>query len=274
VPGVVVIVARRYLEETEDFVAHAKESAEQKRDERSSAAEEGVTVKNVNLAEEVAHTEPLWELIENYKLPLIIGSLGTAGIGAFWYVLPFYSMSFIETHDDLKPRVATLGGLLAYLFPTILAPVVGKLVDVWGASRVHTLALLGGCVLAPIPVLYWWTHVAQDKASLSVVIGQCILGLLMSLTTSVYLWVVELFPVHVRVTGVSVAYNIGIGIFGGVGPLISDALNNMISPKSLIDAPAAYTILTGLTSLCAVAASRVLASKGMMKLTHIRESPY
>merc|ERR1711976_547201 len=113
-----------------------------------------------------------------------------------------------------------------------------------------------------------------ERASAAVFIGQCIVGLLISLTTSVYLWVVELFPVSVRGTGVSVAYNIGIGIFGGVGPLISDALNRVISPKSLIDAPAAYTVLTGLVSICAVLASRVLANKGMMKLTHIRASPY
>lgn len=115
---------------------------------------------------------------------------------------------------------------------------------------------------------------AQDDASAAVFVGQCIVGLLISLTTSVYLWVIELFPVHVRGTGVSIAYNVGIGIFGGVGPLVSDALNAVLSPKSLIDAPAAYTVLTGLISLSAIAASRVMASKGMMKLTHIRASPY
>jgi MHS family proline/betaine transporter-like MFS transporter len=270
VPGVFLIFARRYLEETDDFEALVKESVEQKLPD----AESGVKRKDVDLMAGTAPTAPFWELVQNHKLPLIIGSLGIAGIGSLWYVVPMYSMYFIQEYGDVETSTTTLGGLLAYLVPTILAPVIGMLVDAWGASRVHTLALFGGCVLAPIPLFYWWTHVAGDEASVAVFVGQCLVGLLMALTSSVYLWTVELFPVHVRGTGVSVAYNIGIGIFGGVGPLISDALNNMISPKSLIDAPAAYTILTGLTSLCAVAASRVLARKGMMKLTHIRESPY
>merc|ERR1712061_357304 len=108
----------------------------------------------------------------------------------------------------------------------------------------------------------------------SVFIGQAILGFMLALTTSVYLWVVELFPVKVRVSGVSVAYNIGIGVFGGLGPLLSDAGNKLWSPKSPVSAPAGFTLLCGVISLGAVAASYVLAGRGMLKLTHIRDAPY
>merc|ERR1712113_470390 len=96
----------------------------------------------------------------------------------------------------------------------------------------------------------------------------------MGIASGCLLWVVELFPVHVRGTGVSVAYNIGIGIFGGAGPLISDASKGFLPPNGLVSAPAAYTMVTGLISLFAMAAGHVMAKNGMMKLTHIRESPY
>jgi MHS family proline/betaine transporter-like MFS transporter len=279
-PGGVVIFARRYLEETEDFEALVNDVVrERAAKEASAAAEEGrskeAAVDSAAGAEKAAvPAAPFWEVMKNHKLAVIVGSLGTAGIGSMWYVVPVYGVFFLQEYGDIKPNEATLSAMVGFLIPTILAPFVGMLVDRWGAFRTHTLALFFGSVWAPVPLFYWWTHVAQDQATASVFIGQCLVGLLLALTTSVYLWVVELFPVHVRGTGVSVAYNIGIGIFGGVGPLISDALNKVVSPRSVIDAPAAYTIFTGIVSLCAVAASRVLEKKGMMKLTHIRASPY
>jgi len=139
---------------------------------------------------------------------------------------------------------------------------------------VHTLGLVLGCVLTPGPLLYWWTHTPQDFAVPAVYIGQALLGLLLSLTTSVYLFTVELFPARVRSTGVAIAYNMGLGLTGGLGPLISDAGNVVISPKGLVSAPAAVTILAGFVSLIAIASGHVLAHRGMMRLTHIRDSPY
>lgn len=132
---------------------------------------------------------------------------------------------------------------------------------------------LGG-VVVPAPVLYWWAHVPEGQGIASIFVGQALLGLCLALQTSVYLWVVELFPVHVRVTGVSVAYNIGVGICGGMGPLISDAGNKVVDPKGLLSAPAIYTAVFGLVSLCACLGSRLLAKRGVMQVTHIRKSPY
>merc|ERR1712151_1115788 len=100
------------------------------------------------------------------------------------------------------------------------------------------------------------------------------LGLCLALTTSIFLWIVELFPVQVRATGVSAANNIGVGIIGGMGPLISDAGNRAMDPKGLVSAPAAYTTFLGVVSLAACLGSRFLAKKGMMRVTHIREDPY
>merc|ERR1711920_856096 len=180
----------------------------------------------------------------------------------------------IQKYDHLPAKAVTFSEMLGFLIPTVLAMLVGKLVDVWGASKVHALALLLGCVVAPVPLFFWWAYVPQSFAVLAVWIGQGILGLLLALTTSVYLWVVELFPVRVRTTGVSVAYNIGIGIFGGLGPLISDAGNEVISPKSPLSAPAIYMLCTGLLSLLAIIAGQVLSRRGLMRLTHLRAAPY
>merc|ERR1712107_408998 len=196
------------------------------------------------------------ELFANHKLALLAGSLGTAAFGVLSFVPPLYGAQFIQQDVCLPANVVTFSMLMNHAIAALLGPAVGLLIDLWGAGRVYTLAVFLGGVVVPAPVLYWWAHVGEDQAIMSIFIGQALLGLCLALQTSVYLWVVELFPVEVRVTGVSVAYNIGVGICGGLGPLISDAGNKVISPKGLLSAPAIYTIAFGLLSLLACLGSR------------------
>jgi len=264
VPGALLILSRRYLEETPDF----EDLLKQEVDKKAASQLEGGTDKVES------RDGPLTELLKHHKLALLIGSLGTAGTGALWYVPPMYGVQFMQQFDKLPANAVTFSELLGYAIPTALALFVGMLVDAWGACKVYTVALLAGCIVAPAPLLYWWAHVPQALAVPTVLIGQAILGLLLALSSSQYLWVVELFPARVRTTGVSVAYNIGVGVFGGLGPLLSDAGGKLISPRSLVSAPAAFTMLAGFVSLAAIAGSHVLARRGVLRLTHIRASPY
>eukprot|EP00413_Alexandrium_margalefii_P041662 CAMPEP_0204602896 /NCGR_PEP_ID=MMETSP0661-20131031/56938_1 /ASSEMBLY_ACC=CAM_ASM_000606 /TAXON_ID=109239 /ORGANISM="Alexandrium margalefi, Strain AMGDE01CS-322" /LENGTH=484 /DNA_ID=CAMNT_0051613917 /DNA_START=108 /DNA_END=1562 /DNA_ORIENTATION=+ len=270
IPGAAVILGRRFLTETEDFLdlAKAKSSAE------PGALEDGAGGPAAEASSAQDRASPLRELFANHKMALAVGSLGSAGIGALWYVPPVYGVQFIQDYAGLPARSVTLSEVIVYLIPTILSPAVGLLVDAWGAGRVHCLALAFGCVLAPPPLLYWWTHVPPQQAVAVVYLGQAALGLLIALTASVYLWTIELFPVRVRVTGVSVAYNLGIGIFGGIGPLLCDAGNEIIDPRGLLSAPAIYMMAVGLMSLAVVAASRAMSSRGLLRVTHIRQHPY
>jgi MHS family proline/betaine transporter-like MFS transporter len=266
-PGLLLIIGRQSLQETTDFEELVNDIAESK----TKIQMEGGTKGDEYLTKV---RSPFAEVFAEYRLALVVGSFGTAGIGALWYVLPVYGPLFIQRFDGLPVTAITFSQMVAYLIPTILAPFFGVLIDTWGARKIHVLALVAGCVLAPGPLFYWWTHTPPSQAVIAVFAGQCIVGVLQAMTTAVYAWLVELFPVRVRATGVSVAYNIGIGIFGGLGPLISDAGNDMLDPRSLVSVPAGFTIFAGLLSLLAVGASSVLARRSMMKLTHIREVPY
>merc|ERR1711920_980440 len=140
-------------------------------------------------------------------------------------------VQFIEQYNDLPPNATTISYAICYAVSLCLVPAVGKLIDAWGVGKTFMLCAFIGCLLVPSPVFYWWTHVPTAQAVSSLYIGMVLIGLQASLTCSVYLWVVELFPVKVRTTGVSVAYNLGVGIFGGLGPVISDAANDFISPN-------------------------------------------
>jgi len=263
-PGAVVVIGRRWLTESEEFVELKNQGVP------GVELEEG----DSDVAKCKGNSAPLWELLTDYWPQVLVGTLGTAGCGALWYVPPVYGVQFIQTYDGLPPSAVTLSELVVYLIPTVLSPAVGMLVDVYGAGRVYLLAMAAGCVVAPLPLFYWWTHVPASGAVLAVYLGQVILGFLIALTASVYLWAIELFPTRVRVTGVSLAYNLGVGIFGGLGPLISEAGNHALDPRGPVSAPAAYMLAVGMLSVLTVLTSRLLGSRGMLKISHIRASPY
>merc|ERR1712187_108320 len=149
------------------------------------------------------------------------------------------------------------------------APLVGMLVDKWGAGKLYTITLLA-CAAATVPLFYWWAHAELSDAYKALYIGEILVGLVQALTSCVYLWTVELFPVNVRTTGVSLAYNIGVGIFGGLGPLLSSVIENSVDSKGPISAPALFTLACCLLSILVVILSRVLSSRGKVQLTHIR----
>jgi len=265
IPGLAVLMGRRYLKETPDFEELLRVRAET---ELTSQVESGSKSQREAAA-------GIWqELIANHKLALIIGSFGTAGIGATWYVVPTYGVQFIGKYSHLPANATTFSYVICYVMSILLVPAAGKLTDIWGVGKVFALCLLTGCALVPIPIFYWWTHVDASFAVGSLYIGMALIGVQGALTCSVYLWVVELFPLKVRTTGVSIAYNIGVGIFGGFGPVFSDAANEFISPQEFMSAPVAFTLFAGLVSMFAVAASRWLASRGIMQVAHLRASPY
>jgi len=114
---------------------------------------------------------PMVELLRNHKLATVIGSLGVAGIGVLWYVPPIYGVQFIQELEGLPAKAVTFSEMLAYFLPTVLAMFVGMLVDRIGAGRMHMITLVLGCLVAPGPLFYWWTHVARAQAVSAVFVG-------------------------------------------------------------------------------------------------------
>jgi MFS transporter, MHS family, proline/betaine transporter len=61
----------------------------------------------------------------------------------------------------------------------------------------------------------------------------------------------KIFPVATRVSGMSLAYNIGVPIFGGFAPLAAQSLIDLTGSKL---APSYYMMATALVSLLALIA--------------------
>jgi MHS family proline/betaine transporter-like MFS transporter len=80
--------------------------------------------------------------------------------------------------------------------------------------------------------------------------GQLVLCLLLTIPLgAVPALLVELFPVNDRLTGYSLAYNIGLGIAGGTAPMIATWL---ISFTGVDTAPGMYLAAAALVSVAAL----------------------
>jgi len=267
-PGAVLILSRGSLHETDDFEAMLASLVDE--------GKEGVQIEEGsqgNESEAVAQLSPVREVFSKHASALIIGTLGTAGIGAFWYVTPFLGPSLVHKYTGVAANAVTGSEVVACAVPTLLAPFLGILIDRWGVGKLYLVAVLFCAAVTP-PLFSWWAHTNLSEAYLALYIGEFVVGLVQTLTSSVYLWTVELFPVRVRTTGVSLAYNLGVGIFGGLGPLLSVALEPVFDSRGPISAPALFTVCSALLSIVVVATSRLLWSRGIVQLTHLRPVPY
>eukprot|EP00931_Biecheleriopsis_adriatica_P040820 TRINITY_DN2337_c0_g1_i2.p1 TRINITY_DN2337_c0_g1~~TRINITY_DN2337_c0_g1_i2.p1 ORF type:complete len:381 (-),score=54.99 TRINITY_DN2337_c0_g1_i2:212-1354(-) len=266
IPGGMLVLSRRYMKETDDFEELLRTATEV---QAGDTLEHGETNRQGKV-----RLSPLRELVASYKLPVAVGSFSLAAVGAIWYVTPVYGPQFLKQYANLDPAAVTFSDVPAYLIPTLMAPFMGMLIDSVGAGKVFFVGVVAGTLIAPVPLFYWWTHAPQGTAVVALYVGQCIVGILQGLSTAIYLFTVELFPVHVRTTGTSIAYNIGIGVFGGVGPLVSAWAGEAIKPQYPVSAPAAFMLLCGVISVIALGIGFVASRRGLMKLTHIRDTPY
>lgn len=142
------------------------------------------------------------------------------------------------------------GAVLAGLIALVLSPVVGKFADQVGQTRIMMVAAGVGMVIV-VPMVQLIVSVGSVWALLVV---EAILGLLMAAYFApLPSLMTQLFPVQVRTTGMSVAYNIGVTSMGSFAPAILAAWTQ----ASLL-APGFYYMIIGVISLVGLVLARRL----------------
>jgi MHS family proline/betaine transporter-like MFS transporter len=159
------------------------------------------------------------------------------------YVLLFYMPTYSVRTLHLPQSTGFLAGMFGGLMIMCLSPVVGALADRFGRRR-----FLSGAA-ALILVLVWpmFAYINRAPGLASLMVFQGVFGVLIATYTGPILAAfAELFPTKVLSTGLSVAYNFAVTIFGGFAPffitwLIASTGSNM--------APAIYVMIAAAISL-------------------------
>ncbi|MFE2473426.1 MFS transporter [Streptomyces mirabilis] len=189
---------------------------------------------------------PLATLIREYPKRMVLGIGAAVGGSAVYYLALVYSLSYGPTLGIPQPTmltatsVAAAGGILAIVPAARLADRVGR----------RPVMLVGtvGCALWSMPMFGTLSSGNAVLITGSFTIGLVLLALIFC---PIAAFLPELFPTHLRYTGVSVTFIIANTLGGGFGPLVATWLNTQWQ------SPLAIGIYTG--GLCLVGVGCVLA---------------
>ncbi|MBB5709266.1 MFS transporter [Sphingomonas xinjiangensis] len=163
---------------------------------------------------------PIGELLRTQLLPTLAGTIGTVACFALFYIATVFVIGY-GTKDLGYNRETFLGAeMVAILFMAAGILTAGA----WADRTSATAILMRGCLLTvPVAAAMAWMVTADALPMLFVWLAAAlfVMGLVYGPLGA---WLPSLFPARVRYTGVSVTFNIGGIIGGGLTPLIAETL--------------------------------------------------
>ncbi|MFP4889772.1 MFS transporter [Paraburkholderia sp. EG304] len=200
------------------------------------------------LAAETTQT-PLRDTFATQKLRLVI-AMGVVILGT----VSSYLMLFMPTYGvrqlGLAPSVAFAAIAVTGLIQMVFSPVAGHWSDLRGRTRI----MLGAAVLLFVLVYPAFAFLIAHPSFGTLIVWQIVFGLLVSCYFGATPGLLsEIFPVQTRTTGMSLAYNIAVTIFGGFGPFIIAWLISVTGSKA---APSYYMMFAALLSIAALIGAR------------------
>ncbi|MBA3542995.1 MAG: MFS transporter [Chthoniobacterales bacterium] len=160
----------------------------------------------------------------NRRLGLLALFGAVAGHGVVWYAGQFYALFFLQKVAQVE--FATANQILAWslVLTTPFYVVFGALSDHIGRKPV----ILAGCALAAVFFVPVYQGLLHFSSPLNFPMLVALVSFQMLFGTMTYgplaAFLVELFPTRIRYTAMSLPYHLGIGVLGGLTPLIASAL--------------------------------------------------
>ncbi|MGD2141718.1 MAG: MFS transporter [Burkholderiales bacterium] len=184
---------------------------------------------------------PLHEALTQNRRETLLAVIFASGYGIFFYIplvyLPTYATEVGGIDNGVALQINSLG--IAIALPFI--PLFGWLSDHF--IRRRSLLLLGFLGTA---VVSWWLVSLAHVDAKSLIASQIVLAILVAIPLGAApAMLVELFPVADRLTGYSIAYNLGLGVAGGTAPMVATWL---ISVSGSDQAPGAYLAVAAVVS--------------------------
>ncbi|MDV6274441.1 MFS transporter [Rhodococcus erythropolis] len=185
----------------------------------------------------------------------VLTGAAVVGVATISIYLILYMPTFAVKNLGVSASAGYLGGIVAGLVTLITVPLIGHLADRVGPARVMTWAAVAAIVLAwPLFKL-----MVDHPSTLTLVLVVSVLGVIMAFAFGpLPALMSSLFPAEIRTTGMSLSYNLGVTLLGGIAPLV---LTWLISTTGSLDAPSYYYITVAVLSLGGLWSARTLFSQ-------------
>lgn len=191
---------------------------------------------------------PLREVFQWKRAMGIVFFVITLHSSLFYLVLT-YASTFMAKSLGFDSGTTLLYVFLASVLSAVVMPFGGMFTDKYG--RRNFLFVIG---LAATAALYWFFSAASAATPQTFIYPLLTVAVLFGLyASSTYAMMSELLPTRIRSTGIAIAYNIPVAVFGGSAPLIATWL---IARTGDISSPWYFFVGTGVASLIALVVLR------------------
>ncbi|NUU03268.1 MFS transporter [Herbaspirillum robiniae] len=185
---------------------------------------------------------PLKEVIRNFPRE----TTASFSMVILWtvctYVLLFYMPTYSIKVLKLPQSTGFIAGMVGGLCIMVFAPIVGRLAD----RRGRRLFLSGSAFLILVLAYPMFAYINTAPSLASLLLFQLVFGVLIAAYTGPILAAFsELFPAKVLSTGLSVAYNLAVTIFGGFASFF---ITWLIAATGSTMAPAFYVMIAAAIS--------------------------
>jgi MHS family proline/betaine transporter-like MFS transporter len=198
---------------------------------------------------------PLLVVLRDFPAPLI-AAIGTIVCGtAATYLWNSYLPVYVVRALHLPITTPLLGAAICGLFYMVWSPLAGLLCDRFGPYRVFFPALIANGLLAFPLFAFVISAPGPDRLFFVQWVGTLLLGMQAAPIPAL---IASYFPIPVRSTGLAVAYNVSVTLFGGLAPLtMTYAMMVLKTPY----VPALYLSAAAILSLVLVLGFRPLPAR-------------
>jgi MHS family proline/betaine transporter-like MFS transporter len=193
-------------------------------------------------------TSPLLEAFTTNRRETLLALAFSASYGTCYYIAFVYLPEWLSAQGLMSrgTALAINAAMTLIVIPAMpLAAIVG---DKWLPRRTWIALSIALLAVAAWPLHQWM--LASGGSTASVVTAHALTFLLLAVPLgSGPALFVELFPESDRLSGYSVAFNVGLGVFGGLTPMIAASL---IAGTGVATAPAVYLVVAALGAVVAL----------------------